>query len=151
MKKTVFILIIFLSAPSLSHHNYRMRYDAAQTITLEGIVTKYDWKNPHIEIFIDVEEDGEIFSWVLPTAAPGVASRNGMTPETVAVGERIVISGWPSRDGSLEMRARTLIQGDGTEWPLYPAWSRDGNSGGTDNPRSRASGMGMGMGMGMTN
>ena len=143
MKKTAILLILLISAPSLSHHNYRMRYNAEQIITLEGIVTQVDWKNPHIEIFIDVEEDGEIFSWVLPTAAPRVASRNGMTAETVAVGERIVISGWPSRNGSLEMRARTLIQANGTEWPLYPAWSRDGNAGGEDNPR--------GMGMGMSN
>ena len=139
MKKIVFLVIVLLSAPSLSHHNYRMRYDPETIITLEGIVTQVDWKNPHIEIFVDVEEDGEIFSWVLPTAAPGVASRNGMTAETVAVGERIVVSGWPSRNGSLEMRARSLIQANGTEWPLYPAWTRDGSDGG------------MGMGMGMSN
>ena len=139
MKQIVFLVIVLLSAPSLSHHNYRLRYDPETIITLEGVVTNFDWKNPHIEIFIDVEEDGEIFSWVLPTAAPGVAGRNGMTPETVAVGERIVVSGWPSRNGSLEMRARTLIQANGTEWPLYPAWTRDGNEGG------------MGMGMGMSN
>ena len=139
MKKTIFLLIFIISGPSLSHHNYAANYDSSMIITLEGVVTKFDWKNPHIEIFIDVEEDGEIFSWVLPTAAPGVASRNGMTPETVAVGERIVVSGWPSRNGSLEMRARSLIQANGTEWPLYPSWPRDGNEGG------------MGMGMGMSN
>tara|TARA_B100001250_G_scaffold198790_1_gene170544 strand:- start:175 stop:588 length:414 start_codon:yes stop_codon:yes gene_type:complete len=134
MKKVIFLLIAFSSAPSLTHHNYAANYDSAQIISLEGIVTQVDWKNPHIEIFIDVEEDGEIFSWVLPTAAPRVASRNGMTAETVAVGERIVISGWPSRDGSLKMRARSLILANGTEWPLYPTWTG-----------SREGGMGMGM------
>ena len=143
IKRTIFVILFIFSANSLSHHNYRMRYDPETIITLEGVVTNFDWKNPHIEIFIDVEEDGETISWILPTAAPRVASRNGMTAETISEGERIVISGWPSRDGSLKMRARSLIQANGTEWPLHPAWSRDGNSGGEDNPRGRTSSIGI--------
>ena len=134
MKKTVFLLIAFFSAPSLTHHNYAANYDSAQIISLEGVVTKFDWKNPHIEIFIDVEEDGETISWILPTAAPRIASRYGMTSETISEGERIVVRGWPSKDGSLKMRAIALIQANGTGWPLRPP--RSG---------SREGGMGMGM------
>tara|TARA_B100001250_G_scaffold413795_1_gene449144 strand:+ start:1583 stop:1948 length:366 start_codon:yes stop_codon:yes gene_type:complete len=117
-----------------------MSYDATQTIILEGIVTNLDWKFPHVVVFIDVEEDGNIFSWTLPTGSPNALSTNGMTPETVAVGEKIIISGWPSRDGSREMRARTLIQKDGAEWALHPVWSEDGNFGGVNNPRDQLSG-----------
>ena len=134
MKKTIFLLIFIISGPSLSHHNYAANYDSSMIITLEGVVTKFDWKNPHIEIFIDVEEDGETISWILPTAAPRIASRYGMTSETISEGERIVITGWPSKDGSLKMRAIALIQANGTGWPLRPP--RSG---------SREGGMGMGM------
>ena len=134
IKRTIFVILFIFSANSLSHHNYRMRYDPETIITLEGVVTNFDWKNPHIEIFIDVEEDGETISWILPTAAPRIASRYGMTSETISEGERIVVRGWPSKDGSLKMRAIALIQANGTGWPLRPP--RSG---------SREGGMGMGM------
>ena len=134
MKKTIFLLIFIISGPSLSHHNYAANYDSSMIITLEGVVTNFDWKNPHIEIFIDVEEDRETISWIIPTAAPRIASRYGMTSETISEGERIVITGWPSKDGSLKMRAIALIQANGTGWPLRPP--RSG---------SREGGMGMGM------
>ena len=44
------VLATLISLPVLAHHNYRLRYDYDVAITLTGFVTKFDWKNPHIEI-----------------------------------------------------------------------------------------------------
>ena len=121
MKILVILLTALFSLSALAHHNYRLKFDDSQEITLTGVVTNFDWKNPHIEIFLDVEtEDGEIVNWVLPTAAPRVAEGNGITKDTVKEGDILVAVGWPARDGSNEMRARVMTLEDGTEYRLSP-------------------------------
>ena len=142
MKKPIVLLAVFLSLPALAHHNYRLRFDYDATITMTGVVTKFDWKNPHIEILVDVEnEDGTVTSWVMPTMAPGVANRLGITPETLLPGDTLLVTGALARNGSNEMRARTMTLEDGTHYVLSPMGYRSNDQQG---------GMGTG-GMGMGN
>ncbi len=124
MRLPTVLVAALLSLPALAHHNYRLRFDDQIEITLTGVVTKFDWKNPHIVISIDVEdEDGNVANWALPTAAPAVADRNGINPETVLEGDTLVVTGWPARNGTNEMRARVMILEDGTAFRLSPGSS----------------------------
>jgi len=120
-KSLIVFSIMALAAPALAHHNYRLNFDDSVEITLAGIVSEVSWANPHITIYLDVMNDnGEVIKWALPTAAPGVARRNGLTSEVLKAGDKIVISGWPARDKSLQMRARVVTLKDGKEIPLHP-------------------------------
>ena len=93
-KKLIFLSVFFLSLPLLGHHNYRLRFDDAQEVSMEGTVASFEWKNPHLEISLDVENDqGKTENWILPTAAPRVAQNNGLGPETVVVGDEIIVLG----------------------------------------------------------
>ena len=128
------VVTLLLALPVLAHHNYRLMFDDSKEVTLEGVVTEFAWVNPHINIYLDVaDDDGNVTNWVMPTAAPGVATNNGLTPETVTAGDSVIVTGWPSRDGTNRVRARTIVLEDGRSFPLSP------------------NGMGMGMGMGMGN
>ncbi len=141
MKLPIVLLAVFLSLPALAHHNYRLRFDYGTTVTMTGVVTKFDWKNPHIEILVDVEnEDGTVTSWVMPTMAPGVANRLGITPETLLPGDTLLVTGALARNGSNEMRARTMTLEDGTHYVLSPMGYRDNDQQGG----MGAGGMGMG-------
>jgi hypothetical protein len=131
MKYSVFFLVGLFSFSAFAHHNYNLKFDNRQEITLTGTVTKFDWKNPHIEIIMDVQdENGELTRWILPTAAPRIADRNGISEDTVLPGDVIVAVGWPARDGSYEMRARTMTLSDGTEFLLSPNRNGSGMGGG---------------------
>ncbi len=137
MKMPIVLLAAFLSLPALAHHNYRLRYDYDTMITVTGVLTKFDWKNPHVEFLVDVEdENGNVAKWIMPTGAPGVLSRNGMTPDTVLPGDTIVFTGAIARNGSNEMRARTIVLEDGTTFSLSPNGGRQQGEG--------QGGMGMG-------
>ena len=126
------LALVFVTVPVLAHHNYRLAFDDSLEVTVEGVVTEFEWVNPHVIIHLDaVDADGMVTSWVMPTAAPGVAGRNGMTPETVLPGDKAIVTGWPARNGSHQVRARTIVLEDGRSFPLYPV-----------------GGLGMGMGMG---
>jgi uncharacterized protein (UPF0335 family) len=121
MKHLTVLIVFLISMPTFAHHNVLARFDGSTEITLTGIVTNFDWKNPHIEIFIDVEDaDGNVTNWVLPTAAPVVATRSGITPETVVPGDTLVVTGWPARNGANEMRAWVMTLEDGTSFQLSP-------------------------------
>ena len=141
MKLPIVLLAVFLSLPALAHHNYRLRFDYGTTVTMTGVVTKFDWKNPHIEILVDVEnEDGTVTNWVMPTMAPGVANRLGITPETLLPGDTLLVTGALARNGSNELRARTMTLEDGTHYVLSPMGYRDNDQQGG----MGAGGMGMG-------
>ena len=115
------VLATFISLPVLAHHNYRLRYDYDVAITLTGIVTKFDWKNPHVEIYVDVEdENGNVTNWTMPTAAPGVFNRIDFKPDTILTGDRLIVTGAPARNGSNEIRARSITLEDGSWFWLSP-------------------------------
>jgi hypothetical protein len=57
----------------------------------------------------------------------------------------LVVTGWPARNGSNEMRARIMTLEDGTEYRLSPGGGPQQGGG------MGQAGMGMGMGMGMGN
>ena len=108
---------------------------------MQGIVTNFEWKNPHLEIFFDVQNNkGEIENWILPTAAPRVAQNNGVHPDTLNIGDEITVSGWLARDGSNAMRARSMQLADGRSFRLTPTGRGGMRAGG----RGMRSGMGMG-------
>jgi hypothetical protein len=46
--------VLVSALPAWAHHSFPAQYDAAKTITLTGKVTKVEWTNPHIFIYIDV-------------------------------------------------------------------------------------------------
>jgi hypothetical protein len=122
-------LVLAFVAPAMAHHNYRLNFDDSKEITLVGVVAKVSWANPHITIYLDVlGEDGETDSWALPTAAPGVAQNNGLTKETLAAGDAVVVVGWPARDETKQMRARRITLSNGNDVLLHPTGDRRGRN-----------------------
>jgi len=81
-------LIVALSgaaAPALAHHSLQSEYDINQSITLKGTVTKVDWVNPHVYVYLDVKDDkGAVTKWAVTTLPPGNLRRGGLTRDLLA-------------------------------------------------------------------
>ena len=76
-----------------------LRYDTDQAITIEGIVNRLDWRNPHVYIYIEqITESGETVEWEIEGHAPIVMHRFGWVKETLAPGEAISVKGNPHRE-----------------------------------------------------
>src|SRR5512147_3179284 len=42
--------VLLTAIPLLAHHNITGKFDPARTRTLNGVVTRLDWANPHVHI-----------------------------------------------------------------------------------------------------
>jgi len=108
------LVALFAPAPADAHHSFGVVYDANKPITLTGVVTKFEWTNPHSHLFIDVKDNGKVVSWALEGYPATVLARTGWKrDETVKIGDTITIFGWRARDGSplAHLRQATLPDG----------------------------------------
>jgi hypothetical protein len=106
-------------APLHAHHS-AANFDTRAEITVEGIVTKYDWRNPHVYMALEVANpDGTRVEQEVEAGASSVLLPLGLTPESVQVGDRVSIRGNPSRSGPGHIvLGRELTKADGTVLPL---------------------------------
>lgn len=92
-------LALFSNA-ALAHHGVA-GYDLNKTITLHGTVTKFDWSNPHVVVYLDAKNDaGEMQHWTIEFAAPVHMVRAGWSKQSMKTGDDIVIDTHPSRNGA---------------------------------------------------
>jgi len=92
-------LAMFAGA-AMAHHGVA-GYDLTKTITLHGTVTKFDWSNPHVVVYVDAKnEGGEMQHWTIEFAAPVHMVRAGWSKNSMKTGDDIVIDTHPSRNGA---------------------------------------------------
>jgi len=89
---------------SHAHHSVTGRFDVDKKVELVGTITKVDWLNPHIKIFMDVTgEDGSVTEWMLSAAPPAFLRRVGITKKKLlGDGSQVTTRGALARDESLK-------------------------------------------------
>jgi hypothetical protein len=104
------------SMPIFAHHSQAV-YDEEHLIVVKGVVTKFEWINPHILIRLEVkDEKGNIEEWVAFSGSPAMQSREaGWTSEEFKPGEELTISGFPQKDGRKIMLGAKHIRANGEE------------------------------------
>jgi hypothetical protein len=108
------IAALFLGKSVIAHHSFEAEFDRTKPVTLTGAVTKVEWGNPHIWIFIDVKEkDGKISNWGVEGGAPNALFRNGWRKDSVKVGDLLTVEGNRAKDGSLRANANRVTLPDG--------------------------------------
>lgn len=94
-----------------AHHAFSAQYDSEQPVTLEGVVVKIDWLNPHAYFYLDVvdEATGEIAAWACELTSPVGLMRRGWTRNSMKIGDTVVVDGILARDGSALMNAQSVV------------------------------------------
>ena len=92
-----------------AHHSIAGAYDTREQVTLEGVVTQFEFVNPHPFLTIEVTADnGSAQHWRLEMDNRRELTGIGMTAETLKQGDRVVVSGSPSRRQSQSLYIRRL-------------------------------------------
>ena len=101
---TAGVAALALTAATVSaHHPIYGKFDQTKTETLEGVVTKLDWRNPHAHIFMNVVDDGETMNWAVELESPSELQLSGWDRDSLSPGDAIVVEGPLARDGSRQI------------------------------------------------
>jgi hypothetical protein len=70
--------------PVLAHHSVPGTFNIEKTVAIKGKISKIDWINPHIYIYVDVKDRaGAVTTWKVETLPTNHMRRAGVTKEEI--------------------------------------------------------------------
>ena len=96
------VALILCVLPLLAHHSFTAEFDSSKTVTLKGVVSKVDWINPHIFVYLDVKDDtGKTTTWALQSLPPLFFRGSGLTKDVLLSNKQeVTVTANPAKDGT---------------------------------------------------
>ena len=102
-----------LASPALAHHSFAM-FDREKNVTMSGVVTEFEWTNPHVWIHMKVpDQSGKDVVWSFEMQAINANAALGWRADSVKPGDKVSVDFHPLKDGSRggQLVAATLADG----------------------------------------
>src|SRR6185295_15764336 len=114
---------LLCALPLLAHHSFSAEFDASKTVTLRGVVSKVNWVNPHIFIYVDVKDaNGKTTTWALQSLPPLFFRGSGLTKDVLMNKQEVTVTANPAKDGTKAYGFMTkLSYPDGHVFSMSPA------------------------------
>src|SRR5690349_12200887 len=118
MRKTLLVHAVIVSSlwiatPARAHHGTNL-YDMTKPVLLKGTITRFEWGNPHNQIFFDVTNDkGEVVHWVTSTEPPAVMSEKGWTRKSLNPGDQVTVCVFAAKNGAPVGNLEKVVRADG--------------------------------------
>jgi hypothetical protein len=111
------IALLWCRVPLSAHHAFAAEFDEKKPVKfLDATVTRVQLINPHSWIHVDVKfPDGRVENWAIEAGSPNILMRRGITKDTLKVGQKLVVEGYQSKDGSHRANGRDLTLPDGSK------------------------------------
>lgn len=113
-----------LGTQAYAHHSFAATYHEDQTVTIEGELVQFLFRNPHSWVHVNVtEKDGTVRRYAVEWGGAGQLGGQGVNQQTLKVGDRVIITGSPSRSypKTAQVRMRTMQRpADGFDWGKRP-------------------------------
>lgn len=111
------VVLVLIAAGSLwAHHSTSAVFDMNKKIQVSGTLTKVDWINPHISIFLDAKGEKGLDAWHFEGSPPAWFRRVGVNKNDIAkaIGQTITVDGVKAKDGSLYAYLQKITFADGS-------------------------------------
>ena len=115
-------LTLIFAATADAHHSFAATYDESETITIEGRMVQFSFRNPHSFVQVEVtDENGEKVRWAVEWAGTAQLRNTGVENDTLRYGYQVVVTGNPGRRAEdHRLRMRTVSRPDGFTWGERP-------------------------------
>lgn len=104
MKRAAFAVvlgIVVAGTAAGAHHSFAAFYFEDQSVTLEGQVVRYEFRNPHTWLHFTVrDEEGIERTYAAEWSNPNRLRAQGVTQDTLRPGDIVVVTGSPGRNAS---------------------------------------------------
>src|SRR4029077_7325882 len=92
---------LLAASPPRAHDALATRYDTSQSVTLNCTLTKIDWGNPHVHLYLQASDKAAPGAgWEFEMGSPNLLIQNGWKLDTCRRGDHVVVTAYPARDGS---------------------------------------------------
>jgi hypothetical protein len=104
------LVMILFTGTAGAHHNMSALFDFNNRVTVTGTLTKFDWRNPHIQLIVDVNKDGQTETWTLEGPPPIFFKERDISKADFegAFGKTVTAEASRARDGSKAGLLRTM-------------------------------------------
>jgi hypothetical protein len=112
-----------LASTAAAHHSPAV-FDLRNEVTVTGVITAYQFRNPHLFIHIEVPEGGKhAGEWEVEAQSPRIMELYGWSPKSLARGDRVVVVAHPPQQRTKRLLlGRSVLKPDGTTLPI--PWDR---------------------------
>ena len=132
-------LAMLLVAPAGAHHS-RAIYDLERSITIDGVVTRFEWANPHVYLYVEVPDDnGDTVVWEIENGSTTAMGRRGWSRETFVPGDRVSVEASPGKDTNRHVAVVTTVTKAGVT--LIGRGRLDASASGSLGPAVQAEGL----------
>ena len=106
---------LIIASPATAHHSPAL-FDQGRDLTLQGVVTRFEWANPHVYLYVETKDNvGPRLVWIIDAQSPRVMSLFGWSPGSLAAGDRVTVATNPARNGDgTRALGRSVVRPDGT-------------------------------------
>lgn len=103
MKRCLVVLLAAAAAlfarPALAHHSFSATYLETQSVTIEGEIVQFVFRNPHSFVHVNVKDkDGTVTVYNVEWGGTGQLNNTGVRSDTLKAGDVVVITGAPGRN-----------------------------------------------------
>ena len=122
MKRLLLALVVagsLAGIPIYAHHSFAAQYFEDQTVSIEGTVVEFDYRNPHSWVYVMAPDNaGQMQRIGAEWGNPNRLVTQGVTKETLKPADRVIITGSPARDPSAYRMHLKKIErpADGWQW-----------------------------------
>jgi hypothetical protein len=127
MKRCLVVLFataaFLVGAQAYAHHSFAATYLEDKTVTIEGDLVQFMFRNPHSWVHVMVKEkDGKMVRYAVEWGGAGQLGGQGVDRDTLKIGDHVIISGNPARNASQhQVRMLALHRTkDGFGWGKKP-------------------------------
>jgi Family of unknown function (DUF6152) len=105
---------LMIAGTAKAHHSFAVFFDTdAKLVTVTGVVQDFQFRNPHGVITLTVPMGRQQITWRAETNSPSILRRRGWATDSLHVGDKVTLEGWPARDGTRYMRLKSAHYADG--------------------------------------